>query len=200
MMLNIDNQLSKENDCIENIIKEEKLIEGTTFISKDNIYNCFNKLILKNYNSKNDLEKEEIIIDKINKRIIKEDILNKSKRFKNRNNKQDIVALDIIECKIKNKKYFSESRKLWFEEIEQEIIDRGDFYTNVIYVFLIVKELNAVKQEPYEFLGLYKLIDYDRKNNLRLWEKQNFQNNIVPLNDDEIIEVIKNIENGRIIK
>ena len=27
MMLNMDNQLSKENDCIENIIKEEKLIE-----------------------------------------------------------------------------------------------------------------------------------------------------------------------------
>ena len=26
MMLNMDNQLSKENDCIENIIKEEKLI------------------------------------------------------------------------------------------------------------------------------------------------------------------------------
>ena len=196
MMLNMDNQLSKENDCIENIIKEEKLIEGTIFINKANIYNCFNKLILKNYNSKNDLEKEEIIIDKINKRIIKEDILNKSKRFKNGNNKQDIVALDILEGKIKNKKYFSESRRLWFEEI----IDRGDLYTNVIYVFLIVKELNAVKQEPYEFLGLYKLIDYDRKNNLRLWEKQNFQNNIVPLNDDEIIEVIKNIENGRIIK
>ena len=39
-----------------------------------------------------------------------------------------------------------------------------------------------------------------KKNNLRLWEKQNFQNNIVPLNDDEIIKVIKNIENGRIIK
>ena len=180
MMLNMDNQLSKENDCIENIIKEEKLIEGTIFINKANIYNCFNKLILK----------------KINKRIIKEDILNKSKRFKNGNNKQDIVALDILECKIKNKKYFSESRRLWFEEI----IDRGDLYTNVIYVFLIVKELNAVKQEQYKFLGLYKLIDYDKKNNLRLWEKQNFQNNIVPLNDDEIIKVIKNIENGRIIK
>ena len=73
-------------------------------------------------------------------------------------------------------------------------------YTNVIYVFLIVKELNAVKQEQYKFLGLYKLIDYDKKNNLRLCEKQNFQNNIVPLNDDEIIKVIKNIENGRIIK
>ena len=196
MILNMDNQLSKENDCIENIIKEEKLIEGTIFINKANIYNCFNKLILKNYNSKNDLEKEEIIIDKINKRIIKEDILNKSKRFKNRNNKQDIVALDIFECKIKNKKYFSESRRLWFEEI----IDRGDLYTNLIYVFLIVKELNAVKQEQYKFLGLYKLIDYDKKNNLRLWEKQNFQNNIVPLNDDEIIKVIKNIENGRSIK
>ena len=47
MMLNMDNQLSKENDCIENIIKEEKLIEGTIFINKANIYNCFNKLILQ---------------------------------------------------------------------------------------------------------------------------------------------------------
>ena len=62
-------------------------------------------------------------------------------------------------------------------------------------IFLFARKLNVFRKEQYEFLGLYKLIRYDENSNTRLWKKQKLPNNTVFLNEDEIIKVIKSIEN-----
>ena len=85
--------------------------------------------------------------------------------------------------------------KAKYEELEQKIVDKGEFYTNLRYIYLFARKLNVFRKEQYEFLGLYKLIDYDNKNKTRIWEKQELPHNTVPLNEDEIIKVIKGIEN-----
>ena len=63
------------------------------------------------------------------------------------------------------------------------------------YIYLFARKLNVFRKEQYEFLGLYKLVEYNKKNKTRIWEKQELPNNTVPLNEDEIIKVIKGIEN-----
>lgn len=75
-------------------------------------------------------------------------------------------------------------------------IKKEDFYTNIRYVFLFNKKVDSFLYEQYKFLGFYKLISYDEKNKIRIWEKQDLIDGIMILNEDEIIKLIKNIENS----
>lgn len=196
--LRINNQLPDDEYCVNKIIENGKLIEGTTFSKNYYVYNCFSKLTGKEYNKKSHPQTGGIILDKLSKRIIKEKVLNNSNKLEKRNNNKNIVAVDTIrffKFKTSYKNKLSEDNKKWYEQVEQKNVDRGEFYTNLRYIFLFARKLNAFRKEQYEFLGLYKLIRYDENSNTRLWEKKKLPNNTVFLNEDEIIKVIKSIEN-----
>ena len=196
--LRINNQLPDDEYCVNKIIENGKLIEGTTFSKNYYVYNCFSKLTGKEYNKKSHPQTGGIILDKLSKRIIKEKVLNNSNKLEKRNNNKNIVAVDTIrffKFKTSYKNKLSEDNKKWYEQVEQKNVDRGEFYTNLRYIFLFARKLNVFRKEQYEFLGLYKLIRYDENSNTRLWKKQKLPNNTVFLNEDEIIKVIKSIEN-----
>ena len=87
------------------------------------------------------------------------------------------IIKDYENNKMRNK------NNVWFEELKQEDIDNNKFYTDVKYTYLFIKQesiekvkkLNEIKNEKsnkYRFLGIFKLIDYDKKNIIRIWEKQ----------------------------
>lgn len=196
--LRINNQLLEDEYCVKKIVENEKIIEGTTFSKNYYVYNCFSKLIGKEYTGKNHPQTGGKVLDKLSKRILEEKVLNKSNKLERRNNKENVVAVDTIRffnfgTSYKNR--LSKDNKKWYEELEQKIVDKGEFYTNLRYIYLFARKLNVFRKEQYEFLGLYKLIDYDKKNKTRIWEKQELPHNTVPLNEDEIIKVIKGIEN-----
>ena len=196
--LRINNQLQDDEYCVKKIIENGKIIEGTTFSKNYYVYNCFSKLIGKEYTGKSHPQTGGKVLDNLSKRIIKENILNKSNSLERRNNKENVVAVDTIRffkfgTSYKNR--LSEDNKKWYEELEQKIVDKGEFYTNLRYIYLFARKLNVFRKEQYEFLGLYKLVEYDKKNKTRIWEKRELLNNTVPLNEDEIIKVIKGIEN-----
>ena len=196
--LRINNQLQDDEYCVKKIVENGKIIEGTTFSKNYYVYNCFSKLIGKEYTGKSHPQTGGKVLDNLSKRILKENILNKSNSLERRNNKENVIAVDTIRffkfgTSYKNR--LSEDNKLWYEELEQKIVDKGEFYTNLRYIYLFARKLNVFRKEQYEFLGLYKLIDYDKKNKTRIWEKQELPHNTVPLNEDEIIKVIKSIEN-----
>lgn len=196
--LRINNQLPDDEHCVNKIKENGKLIEGTTFSKNYYVYNCFSKLTGKEYNKKSHPQTGGIILDKLSKRIIKEKVLNNSNKLEKRNNNKNIVAVDTIrffKFKTSYKNKLSEDNKKWYEQVEQKNVDRGEFYTNLRYIFLFARKLNVFRKEQYEFLGLYKLIRYDENSNTRLWKKQKLPNNTVFLNEDEIIKVIKSIEN-----
>ena len=196
--LRINNQLQDDEYCVKKIVENGKIIEGTTFSKNYYVYNCFSKLIGKEYTGKSHPQTGGKVLDNLSKRILKENILNKSNSLERRNNKENVVAVDTIRffkfgTSYKNR--LSEDNKKWYEELEQKIVDKGEFYTNLRYIYLFARKLNVFRKEQYEFLGLYKLIDYDNKNKTRIWGKQELPHNTVPLNEDEIIKVIKGIEN-----
>ncbi len=196
--LRINNQLLEDEYCVKKIVENEKIIEGTTFSKNYYVYNCFSKLIGKEYTGKSHPQTGGKVLDKLSKRILEEKVLNKSNKLERRNNKENVVAVDTIRffnfgTSYKNR--LSKDNKKWYEELEQKIVDKGEFYTNLRYIYLFARKLNVFRKEQYEFLGLYKLIDYDKKNKTRIWEKQELPHNTVPLNEDEIIKVIKGIEN-----
>lgn len=196
--LRINNQLQDDEYCVKKIVESGRIIEGTTFSKNYYVYNCFSKLIGKEYTGKSHPQTGGKVLDNLSKRILKENILNKSNSLERRNNKENVVAVDTIRffkfgTSYKNR--LSEDNKKWYEELEQKIVDKGEFYTNLRYIYLFARKLNVFRKEQYEFLGLYKLVEYDKKNKTRIWEKQELPNNTVPLNEDEIIKVIKGIEN-----
>lgn len=196
--LRINNQLQDDEYCVKKIVENGKIIEGTTFSKNYYVYNCFSKLIGKEYTGKSHPQTGGKVLDNLSKRILKENILNKSNSLERRNNKENVVAVDTIRffkfgTSYKNR--LSEDNKKWYEELEQKIVDKGEFYTNLRYIYLFARKLNVFRKEQYEFLGLYKLIEYDKKNKTRIWAKQELHHNTVPLNEDEIIKVIKGIEN-----
>ena len=196
--LRINNQLQDDEYCVKKIVESGRIIERTTFSKNYYVYNCFSKLIGKEYTGKSHPQTGGKVLDNLSKRILKENILNKSNSLERRNNKENVVAVDTIRffkfgTSYKNR--LSEDNKKWYEELEQKIVDKGEFYTNLRYIYLFARKLNVFRKEQYEFLGLYKLVEYDKKNKTRIWEKQELPNNTVPLNEDEIIKVIKGIEN-----
>ena len=196
--LRINNQLQDDEYCVKKIVENGKIIEGTTFSKNYYVYNCFSKLIGKEYTGKSHPQTGGKVLDNLSKRILKENILNKSNSLERRNNKENVVAVDTIRffkfgTSYKNR--LSEDNKKWYEELEQKIVDKGEFYTNLRYIYLFARKLNVFRKEQYKFLGLYKLIDYDKKNKTRIWEKQELPHNTVPLNENEIVKVIKGIEN-----
>ena len=196
--LRINNQLPEDEHCVSKIVENLEIIEGTVFSKNYLAYNCFSKLIGREYDSKRHPQIGGIVLNKLSKRIIKENILNKSNELKNKDNKGNIVAVDTIRFftfKSSYKNYLKNDNKLWIEELEQKAIDKEGLYTNLRYIFLFARRLNAFRNEQYEFLGLYKLIRYDEKNKTRFWEKQEINKGKVPLNEDEIIKVIKKLEN-----
>lgn len=196
--LRINNQLPEDEYCVKKIVENEKIIEGTTFSKNYYVYNCFSKLIGKEYTGGNHPQSGGVVLWDLSKRILEENILNASNKLEKRNNTENVIAVDTIRffkfgTSYKNR--LSEDGKKWYEELEQKIVDKGEYYTNLRYIYLFARKLNVFRKEQYEFLGLYKLTEYDKKNKTRIWEKQELPNNIVPLNEDEIIKVIKNIEN-----
>ena len=195
--LRINNQLPEDDYCTNKIIENERIVEGTTFSKNYYAYNCFANLIGRKYDEKKHPRTGGIVLNKLSKRIVDENVLNKSKNLKNKNNGTNIIAVDTIRFftfKTSYKNYLSKDNKIWSEQLEQKVIDKGELYTNLRYIFLFVRKLNAFRKEQYEFLGLYKLVRYDEKENMRLWEKCELSNNTVPLNEDEIIKTIKKLE------
>lgn len=195
--LRVNNQLKEDEYCVNKIRENEQIKEGTIFSKNYYAYNCFSKLIGKEYSGGRHAQNGGIILWKTSKRIIEENILNKSNKLKNRNNKKDIITVATIRFnnfKTSYKNYLKKNGDLWLEEVGQKVVEQGNFYTNQRYRFLFARKLNAFRKEQYEFLGLYKLIDYDEKNKIRLWERQKLPNNTVPLNEDEIIKIIKKLE------
>ena len=195
--LRFNNQLPEDDYCVEKIIKNEKILEGTTFTKNYYAYNCFSNLIGKKYNGKSHPQTGGIVLNKLSKRILDEKILNNSNKLERRNNKENVIAVDTIRFftfGTSYKNYLSVDNRIWTEEVEKKIVDKGEFYTNLRYIFLFARKLNPFRKEQYEFLGLYKLAKYDEKKNTRQWEKCELADNQIPLNEDGIIKVIKKLE------
>ncbi|MBQ3414102.1 MAG: hypothetical protein IJH39_01875 [Clostridia bacterium] len=195
--LRFNNQLPEDDYCVEKIIKNEKILEGTTFTKNYYAYNCFSNLIGKKYNGKSHPQTGGIVLNKLSKRILDEKILNNSNKLERRNNKENVIAVDTIRFftfGTSYKNYLSVDNRIWTEEVEKKIVDKGEFYTNLRYIFLFARKLNPFRKEQYEFLGLYKLAKYDEKMNTRQWKKCELADNQIPLNEDEIIKVIKKLE------
>lgn len=195
--LRINNQLPEDDYCINKIIENERIVEGTTFSKNYYAYNCFANLIGRKYDEKKHPRTGGIVLNKLSKRILDENILNKSSKLKNKNNGTNIIAVNTIRFftfKTSYKNYLSKDNKIWSEQLEQKVVDKGELYTNLRYIFLFARKLNAFRKEQYDFLGLYKLVRYDEKENMRFWEKCELSNNTVPLNEDEIIKTIKKLE------
>ena len=138
--LRINNQLSEDEYCVKKIIENEKIIEGTTFSKNYYVYNCFSKLIGKEYTGKSHPQTGGKVLDKLSRRILDEKVLNKSNKLERRNNKENVVAVDTIRffnfgTSYKNR--LSEDGKKWYEELEQKIVDKGEFYTNLRYIYLL---------------------------------------------------------------
>ncbi len=197
--LKINNQLEDNENSVNKILENGKLKEGTTFSKNYYVYNCFSNLIGRQYNSKSHTRKGGIVLRNLSKRLIEEEILKTSNMLKKENNRSNIVSVDTITFSKGSKTGYKNSLglngTLWYEEVCQEKVDKNKFYTNLRYIFLFAKNLNTFTEKQYKFLGLFKLIDYDEKNKLRLWEKQELSNNTIQLDEEEIIKVIKNIEN-----
>ncbi|MBR0491643.1 MAG: hypothetical protein IJJ82_06340 [Clostridia bacterium] len=195
--LRFNNQLPEDDYCVEKIIKNEKILEGTTFTKNYYAYNCFSNLIGKKYNGKSHPQTGGIVLNKLSKRILDEKILNNSNKLERRNNKENVIAVDTIRFftfGTSYKNYLSVDNRIWIEEVEKKIVDKGEFYTNLRYIFLFARKLNPFRKEQYEFLGLYKLAKYDEKKNTRQWEKCELADNQIPLNEEGIIKVIKKLE------
>ena len=94
--LRINNQLENDNYCVNKILENEKLVEGTTFSKNYYAYNCFSKLLGKEYDDKHHPQTGGVVLRKISERLVKENILNKSNKLKNKDNKKNIVAVDTI--------------------------------------------------------------------------------------------------------
>ena len=174
-----------------------KILGGTTFTKNYYAYNCFSNLLGKKYNGKSHPQTGGIVLNKLSKRILDEKILNNSNKLERRNNKENVIAVDTIRFftfGTSYKNYLSVDNRIWTEEVEKKIVDKGEFYTNLRYIFLFARKLNPFRKEQYEFLGLYKLAKYDEKKNTRQWEKCELADNQIPLNEDGIIKVIKKLE------
>ena len=94
--LRINNQLQDDEYCVKKIVENGKIIEGTTFSKNYYVYNCFSKLIGKEYTGKSHPQTGGKVLDNLSKRILKENILNKSNSLERRNNKENVVAVDTI--------------------------------------------------------------------------------------------------------
>ncbi len=197
--LRINNQLPEDEYCVNKIVENEKIIEGTTFSKNYYVFNCFSKLIGREYTRKSHPQGiGGIVLWNLSKRILEENILNSSNKLEKGTNNEQVVAVDTIrffKFRTCYKNRLSEDNKIWYEEPKQKIMNRGEFYTNIRYIYLFAKKLNVFRNSQYEFMGLYKLIEYDEKNSIRIWEKQELKDNIAVLDEDEIIKLIKKIEN-----
>ena len=81
---------------MKKIIENGKIIEGTTFSKNYYVYNCFSKLIGKEYTGKSHPQTGGKVLDKLSRRILDEKVLNKSNKLERRNNKENVVAVDTI--------------------------------------------------------------------------------------------------------
>lgn len=195
--LRVNNQLLEDEYCVDKILENEKIIEGTTFTKNYYAYNCFSNLIGKKYNKKSHPQVGGLGLNTINKRIIDEGILKSSNKFEKRNDNGNIVAVDAIRFftfGTNYKNYLSEDSKIWEEIVDEQKVKEGKLYTNLRYIFLFARKMSPFRKEQYQFLGLYKFIGYDKKKYVRKWEKCMLPNNEVPLNEDNIIEIIKKNE------
>lgn len=196
--LRFNNELPDDEYCVDKILENEKIIEGTTFAKNYYAYNCFSNLIGRTYDGKSHPQTGGVVLEKLSKRILKEKILKSSNKFEKRNDKENIVAVDTIRFftfGTSYKNHLSQNNKIWREKVERKIVEKGEFYTNLRYIFLFARKINPFRKEQYQFVGLYKFIGYEEERYyVRKWEKYTLPNNEVPTNEDEIIKIIKKIE------
>lgn len=117
-------------------------------------------------------------MEKDNKKIEEEIIFSKESEVYSYLSNIDKRRYNVYVIKNNNTNKMRCKNRLWFEKLSQKDMENNNFYTDVKYTYLFIKEEvenNEVEnnnEEKYRFLGLFKLIDYDKKNILRIWEKQ----------------------------
>lgn len=192
--LRVNNQIKNDIYSVDTILNNKKIKEGTTFSKNYYVYNCFSDLLNKKYGAHNHSQKGGIILRNLSNRVKNEGILNKSNCLGTiSKNDKDIVAVNTIKFYKYNGNYqnqMSLDMSEWYETV-----DKNKLHTNLRYVFLFGQKFNTFREKRYEFFGLYKLIEYDEKNNIRKWKKCNVENSEITLEEDKIIELIKQNEN-----
>ena len=191
--LRANNKIIDDKYSVEAIIKNNKIQEGTTFSKNYNAYNCFSNLLNKKYTAHNHSQIGGIILKDLSSRILKEEVLNKDSKLPNTSkNGKNIIAVNTIKFYTFNgdyQNYMTENNGEW-----HEITPPNKLYTNLRYIFLFGQRFNTFREKRYEFFGLYKLTEYDKKNNIRKWKKCSVENNEIPLEENKIIELIKQYE------
>ena len=191
--LRANNKIIDDKYSVEAIIKNNKIQEGTTFSKNYYAYNCFSNLLNKKYTAHNHSQIGGIILKDLSSRILKEEVLNKDSKLPSTSkNGKNIIAVNTIKFYTFNgdyQNYMTENNGEW-----HEITPPNKLYTNLRYIFLFGQRFNTFREKRYEFFGLYKLTEYDKKNNIRKWKKCSVENNEIPLEENKIIELIKQYE------
>lgn len=200
------NQSKQSNDkskmleeCIvQEIIKNKKIKEGSIFVKRYNVYNCFSHLIGKIYDENSRFRVNGVVLNKLNKRLENENVLVTSNNFEKENDRGNIVVLNVIKSSTRLEKlytnYLLEDNKIWNEIVSEEVVEAGYFYTDNRYTVLFIKKINSSNEEQYQFLGLYRFIGYDKNNYIRKWEKCVLPNNELLISEDAMIGIIRNFE------
>ena len=152
------------------------IIEGKVFNKRYEAYNYFSELIGKKYNEDSSFRVNGVMLQKLNRKLREENIID---------NERGIIALTVIE------KNSNEDNEIWTESINKKALE---YNKHVKYEFLLKEKANKLQEKNYEFLGLYGFIEYDDEREIRKWRKYVFPNNEIPLDEDEIIKIIKKLE------
>ena len=159
-----------EEETLNNIINTQKIEIGTTFSKNYNCFNCFKHITKKEYTSKSS-HLPRIILKDINTKL----------------NKEYLVQVIIFNSIAKNICY--EKEKIFVHRLRPTETRKMD--TNVKYAFVFNAEKDDSENCRYVFRGLYKLIHKDK---VMLWERQNQKEKTVLIDEESIINSIKNQE------
>ena len=163
---------------VEEISNMQKIKIGTKFEKNYYCYNCFKKITGKEYTKESHPQIGGIALKEINKKL----------------NKKNFVHVNIINLFNTEEEWqneFKANYNLWVENISENFAKRGKLHTDIKYVFVFGKSKDAFGRNQYIFMGIYKSIKYDEKNNIRVWERQNKNEEIVPIDEDSIIKIIE---------
>lgn len=166
---------------VEEISNMQKIKIGTKFEKNYYCYNCFKKITGKEYTKKSHPQIGGIALKEINKKL----------------NKKNFVHVNIINLFNTEEEWqneFKANYDLWIENTSENFAKRGKLHTDIKYVFVFGKSKDAFGRNQYIFMGIYKSIKYDEKNNIRVWERKNRNEEIVPIDEDSIIKIIEKCE------
>lgn len=166
---------------VEEISNMQKIKIGTKFEKNYYCYNCFKKITGKEYTKKSHPQIGGIALKEINKKLNKKNLVH-------------VNTINLFNTKEKWQNEFKDNYNLWVENISENFAKRGKLHTDIKYVFVFGKSRDAFRRNQYTFMGIYKFIKYDEKNNIRVWERQNRNEEIVPIDEDSIIKIIEKCE------